>query len=120
MPGPPPALAAGGELVHAVLETIDVGIVACDAAGHLVLFNEAARRFHGGPSDPSVPVERWASRFDLYRPDGVTPLPTAELPLLRALTEGTVRDVELVIAPVGLPAVTVRCSGAHCATPTAP
>ncbi|UUZ53845.1 hypothetical protein LP419_35505 [Massilia sp. H-1] len=35
------------ELINAVLETIDVGVVACSAEGELTLFNRGAREFHG-------------------------------------------------------------------------
>jgi diguanylate cyclase (GGDEF)-like protein len=56
----------------------------------------------GGP-DP------WRGpRGNLYRADGVTPLPPGELPLHRALLENDhVGDVELVIAPPGGPRRTV-------------
>ena len=97
--------------IQAVLDRVDVGIVACDADGHLTVFNDATRRFHGVPADGSVPPEQWPERFALYEADGTTPLPFERVPLLRALREGAVSDVEIVLAPVGLPARLVRCFG---------
>ena len=82
----------------AVLESLSDGVVACDAHGMLTLFNRATREFHGLPEEP-LPPEAWAGRYALYREDGVTPLSTDEIPLLRALRGEEVRDVEMVIAP---------------------
>jgi PAS domain-containing protein len=54
---------------------------------------------------------RWPRHFDLFHPDGKTPLARHELPLLRALAGEPVRDLELVIAPKGRPPRSVRMSG---------
>lgn len=86
------------EFQSAMLESLQAGIVACDAAGVLALFNRAAREFHGMPEE-ALPAEEWSGHFDLFRPDGVTPLPTAEIPLFRAYSGETVRDAEMIIAP---------------------
>ena len=99
------------EFLSGVLDTVSVGIVACDAAGRLTLFNETARALHGTGEDSSVPPSRWPAHFHLFEPDGLTPLPASRAPLYRALTEGSVEHVEVVIAPPGLPARTVRCDG---------
>lgn len=82
----------------AVLEAIEDGIVACDSSGVLTLFNRATREFHGLPEAP-LPAQRWSDHYDLYRPDGITPLPLQEIPLFRALSGEHVRDAEMVIAP---------------------
>lgn len=88
------------KLVDAVLENIADGIVACDADGTLSLFNRATRVFHGLPETP-LPPEEWADYYALYMPDGVTPMPTSEIPLFRALNDETVSNVEMVIAAKG-------------------
>lgn len=46
------------EFLSGVLDTVSVGIVACDAAGRLTLFNETARALHGTGEDSSVPPSR--------------------------------------------------------------
>ncbi len=88
------------EFQAAMLESLQSGVVACDADGVLALFNQAAREFHGMPEEP-LPAEEWAEHFDLFCADGMTPLPTAEIPLFRAYSGESVRDAEMVIAPIG-------------------
>ncbi|MBD2256108.1 GAF domain-containing protein [Pseudanabaena sp. FACHB-2040] len=86
------------ELLKVLLDNVQAGIVACDAEGRLTLFNRVAREFHGLPPQP-LPPERWAAHYDLYRPDGKTPLPLDEIPLFQALQGQSVKNVEMVIAP---------------------
>lgn len=52
--------------MQTVLDTVGVGIVACDAQGHLTVFNSATREFHGMPADPSVNADDWAQHYSLY------------------------------------------------------
>ncbi|MDY0021454.1 PAS domain S-box protein [Arenimonas caeni] len=94
----------------AVLESLSEGIVACDAAGQLTLFNSTTRELHGLPEEP-IPAEEWAAHYNLYQPDGTTPLTMEQVPLFRALRGETVREVEMVIAPGDLPRRCVLCSG---------
>ena len=104
------ALRKEREFLRAMLESLSEGIVACDADGQLTLFNRATREFHGLPPEPIAP-ERWAEHYSLYRGDGRTPMPPAEIPLMRALSGEVIRDQEIVIAPAGLPARHVLCNG---------
>jgi PAS domain S-box-containing protein len=84
--------------LSALLESVEDGIVACDARGIITVFNHAARKFHGLDEAPIQP-ERWAEYYDLYLPDGRTLMKTEEVPLYRALRGEIVRNVEMVIAP---------------------
>lgn len=86
------------EFLAALLEAMDEGVVACDAAGVLTVFNDASRRMHGLPAEP-IPAEMWAEHYSLREPDGVTPLGTDQIPLLRALRGEHVRSEEIVVAP---------------------
>lgn len=81
----------------AVLDSVEDAIVACDAQGTLTLFNRASRQLHGMPEE-GIPPEQWAAHYSLYRPDGVTPLSTDEIPLMRALSGERVRHAEMIIA----------------------
>ena len=92
---------AGRELLNTVLETLDVGIVACDGQGRLTLFNRTSREFHGLPARAEVGPEQWAGQYDLYHADGETPLPAAEAPLYRALKGEVVRETEMAIVRPG-------------------
>lgn len=86
------------ELLQTVLGTIDAGIVACDAEGVLTYFNRATRDLHGLPQEPILAAE-WAEYYNLYQPDGKTPMQQQDVPLFRALDGEHVANVEMVVAP---------------------
>jgi diguanylate cyclase (GGDEF)-like protein/PAS domain S-box-containing protein len=91
------ALRQKQELLDAVLETVDVGVVACDADGHLMLFNRAARAYHGLDADSALPQADWPAHYDLYGEDGLTPLAPGDIPLVRALRGERVQDAGMTI-----------------------
>jgi PAS domain S-box-containing protein len=103
-------LVRANEFLKALLENVQTGVVACDAEGVLTLFNGVTRELHGLPEE-SIPSERWAERYCLYRPDGQTPMVREDVPLYRALRGERVRDAEMVIAPAGTPPRIVLNSG---------
>ena len=80
----------------AVLESVESGVVACDRHGRLTFFNEAAQEIHGLPAQP-LAGERWAEHYHLYRADGETLLPLAEIPLQRALAGERVEQARIVV-----------------------
>lgn len=84
------------QLLDAVLETIDVGVIACSSAGELTLFNRVAREFHGLPVQNTAP-DQWANQYDLFQGDGKTRLAKPDIPLFRALQGEIVRDAEMAI-----------------------
>ena len=88
------------QFLTAVLDSVQDGIVACDANGKLTLFNSATRALHGLPEQP-IPAERWADHYNLYHPDGKRRLATEDIPLFRALKGEKVQGAEIVIAPTG-------------------
>ena len=98
------------ELLDAVLESIDVGVVACDAIGNLTLFNRTARDFHGQDLKSVAPAD-WSQYYSLHHADGRTPMAMDEVPLVRALKGEVVRDGAMVIAPHGRVPYTLMASG---------
>ncbi|MDZ7696909.1 MAG: PAS domain S-box protein [Deltaproteobacteria bacterium] len=92
------ALESERAFLTTVINTIEEAIVICDEEGRLIRFNESARRLHGLPEKP-IPPDQWAWHYDLYRMDGITPLPTEEIPLFRALQGEHVQNAEIVVAP---------------------
>ncbi|MDY6781473.1 MAG: PAS domain S-box protein [Cyanobacteriota bacterium] len=104
------------QFLKALLENLSDGIIACNAEGELTLFNRATLALHGKPP-ASIPVEQWAQYYNLYRPDGKTPMDTEEIPLFRALQGETVRDAEIAIAPPNHPPRFFLASGAPIFTP---
>ena len=103
-------LVQANEFLKALLENVQTGVVACDSAGVLTLFNSVTRALHGLPEEP-LPPEEWAGRYCLYQADGQTPMAIKDVPLYRALQGERVHDAEMVIAPLGVPPRTVLTSG---------
>jgi diguanylate cyclase (GGDEF)-like protein/PAS domain S-box-containing protein len=87
-------------LLTAVMDSISDGVGVVDETGAFLLQNPAARRLLGLDLDVDDP-ERWQSHYGIYRADGVTPFPTEELPLVRAIHGVESDDVELVVRPPG-------------------
>jgi len=84
--------------VEAMLDNLSDGIVACDRHGVLSLFNQAARNFHGLPSQ-AIPPEQWSEHYNLYCADGKTLMPKESIPLYRAFAGETLKNVEMMIVP---------------------
>jgi len=98
------------QLTATVLDSISDGVVLSDASGRLSLLNRAAKDWHGLPA-LDVSVDDLPARYDLYRTDGVTPLPPAESPLARAYAGESLRDEQIMICPAGLPKRRLLASG---------
>lgn len=90
-------LAKERELLNAVLDTIDVGVVACDREGKLNLFNRSTKLFHGVPAGEDLPPEQWSRHYNLFHADGKTAMQAEEIPLLRALAGNIVHGDEMVV-----------------------
>ena len=84
-----------------VLSTVDVGVAVADAEGRLTLLNDTARTWYG--LAPGAPL-------DTVPGAGPQAWQAPGSPLQRALAEGQVAGVELLIAPPGRPTVPVTCS----------
>ncbi|MFI7543362.1 ATP-binding protein [Actinoplanes sp. NPDC049599] len=82
--------------LHSLLDSLDTGVVACDADGRLVLRNAALRHLYElGEGRHTVTSRPGPDR--VYAADGVRPLEPAELPLARAYTGEHVEGQELAI-----------------------
>ena len=108
------------ELLDAVLETIDVGVVACSSDGVLTLFNRAARALHGIHAVPveEISASQYGQHCELFSADGKTCLQKNEVPLFRALNGETIVDAEMVIAPAGRSANFLLASGRPLVSPS--
>ena len=78
-----------------LLDTLDEGIVACDADGRITVFNPAARA-PARPHRGRRPGGEAPSGSRLLRPDG-TPLEPEESPLLLAMSGERLQDIEIVL-----------------------
>ncbi|GAB7190102.1 hypothetical protein NUM3379_08080 [Kineococcus sp. NUM-3379] len=101
---------ARGELNEVVTDTIDVAVVVAGPDGRLTNFNRTARIWHGRDADPELDPERHPEVHGMFQLDGVTPMPARATPLQRALREGSVDGLEIVLAPPGRAPRTVICS----------
>ncbi|PKD42736.1 PAS domain-containing sensor histidine kinase [Rhodohalobacter barkolensis] len=98
------------EFNNAILTSAADGIVACDANGKLVLFNDKAREWHGVDL-MKIPVEEAVHHYDLCHLDGETPLKPSEIPLMRAFNGEAVLNAGMSIVPKGKPARYILASG---------
>ncbi|MGH9083637.1 MAG: diguanylate cyclase domain-containing protein, partial [Acidimicrobiales bacterium] len=86
----------------AMLETIEVGIVSCDADGVLVVGNRAERQmFALDAGIDGQPMNYLDERIDVY--DGGQRLEPDEYPLMRALRGEDVSRIEVLAGPAGGP-----------------
>ena len=86
------------QLMETVLESIDVGIVACDKDGKLTLFNKATKDWHGMPAK-TVPQEKLSEYYGLFNIEGNKALTPEEIPLLKVLNSGRLLNEEIMIKP---------------------
>ncbi|MEU4238617.1 ATP-binding protein [Actinoplanes sp. NPDC026619] len=96
--------------IETVLETIDVGIAACDPAGELTVFNRAAREWHGVHAGEGLPPEDLSDYYGLFDATGTHRLVPEEIPLIRALREGEVHEAEMMIKRLDAADVDLICT----------
>jgi diguanylate cyclase (GGDEF)-like protein/PAS domain S-box-containing protein len=89
------------ELLDAVLETIDVGVAACDGEGRLTLFNRAMRDMVQADAAPDLGADRWPAHYRVYDDSGKRLLDADAQPLVRALRGEKVVDAPLTIDAPG-------------------
>ncbi|WP_257452829.1 sensor histidine kinase [Archangium lipolyticum] len=71
-------------LLRAILDSETEGVVIADATGKLVYLSPFAHKLTGVASLDGPPP-RWSENYGAFYPDARTPLPSAQLPLFRAL-----------------------------------
>ncbi len=83
------------QFLQVLLDTLEEGIVACDAEGHITVFNPAARQLHG-LVEGDDPIGTIPNDQGLLRPDG-SPMTDREHPLVRAMSGEQLRDVGMIL-----------------------
>lgn len=83
-------------LLEAMLDNMADGVVIADTNGKFLLFNQAAERIVGLGATDATPAQ-WTERYGLFCPDTVTPYPSDQLPLARAIRGESSDNVELFI-----------------------
>ncbi|XZN91146.1 MAG: PAS domain S-box protein [Microcoleus sp.] len=98
-------------LLQLLIDSIGEGVVAADTKGNFFLFNPAAENIFGLGSTDTLPDE-WSAKYGLFLSDGVTPYPTADIPLTRAIRGEIVDDAEVFTRHAGKPeGVWVKING---------
>jgi PAS domain S-box-containing protein len=83
-------------ILEATLDGMSDGVAVSDLTGRFLVFNEPARRILGiGPVRSSP--EAWSEDYGLFLPDGSTPFPPDDLPLVRALRGESADQVEMFV-----------------------
>ncbi|MHB1561246.1 MAG: GAF domain-containing protein [Isosphaeraceae bacterium] len=85
------------EILQSVLDCMGDGVVVADAAGQFLVFNPAAGRILG-QDRIELPPGEWSRRYQVFQPDRITPYPSMDLPLMRAIRGESVDQAELFIA----------------------
>ena len=84
------------QLTNTIFNSMGDGVIAVDARGAFKIFNPSAERILGnGPLDTSP--DGWSKNYGFFFPDRVTPFPSDELPLSRALKGESSDEVEMFV-----------------------
>ena len=89
------ALEAQSRMLKLVLDSVGEGLIAADRDGHFLIWNDSAKKLMGRGAT-ELPSEQWTPHYKVFLPDGITPYPPEDLPLVRALRGESVR-VELMV-----------------------
>ncbi len=84
-------------LLETILESMEVGILSCNAQGELTIINKSVRKWWPNTTFQERSLPKISKSLKLYKPDGVTPLSVEEKPLLNTLKGGVVKNQEVVI-----------------------
>jgi PAS domain S-box-containing protein len=88
-------------MLQSVLDSMTEGLAAVDEQGKFVIWNAAAEKILGmGATD--LPNPEWTAHYGLFLSDTVTPFPTEQLPVLRAI-RGAVSTTEMFVRNRQLP-----------------
>lgn len=82
-------------MLQSVLGSMAEGLVAADEQGEFVLWNAAAEKILGMGATNLAPQE-WSEHYGFFLTDTVTPFPSDQLPLVRAL-HGEVSTTEMFV-----------------------
>ena len=91
------ALQRQSRLMDLIFNTISDGVTVTDENENYLIRNPSTERMTG-KSVPGMPFEQAPETFGLFLPDGTTPFPAADLPLVRAVRDGeSTDDVEILV-----------------------
>jgi signal transduction histidine kinase/PAS domain-containing protein len=83
------------DLLEAILNSISDGVAVVDEDGEFLMHNPAGRLLVG--VQDRAGTGSWQNHYGLFMPDGQTPFPTEELPLVLAMAGESTDQIEMVI-----------------------
>ncbi len=84
------------QVLDAIIRSMGDGVVVADAEARFTLFNPSAERIVGiGMTDR--PPDEWTDLYGVFYADTVTPVPTDQLPVVRAVRGDNVEALQLFI-----------------------
>lgn len=89
-------LRAREQQLSTIIESMSDGLVVANRKGDITLSNPASQWLSGvTPTDR--PSDEWTGMFGVFEPDGRTPFPPEQLPLVRAMRGDPCNEVELIM-----------------------
>ena len=82
--------------METIFNSISDGVVVADENGNFSIFNPSAARIVGIGETDTGP-DQWTKHYGIFFPDRVTPFPTEELPLVRAIQGEPSDEVEMFV-----------------------
>ena len=99
------------KLLQTILDSLSEGVVATNLKGEFLVANPIAQEIAGMAPVDEAP-EEWSETYGTFYPDKVTPVPSTELPLYKAMQGKTTDDVKLVLRNQNRPhGVSISVSG---------
>ncbi|MCE2397184.1 PAS domain S-box protein [Candidatus Poribacteria bacterium] len=84
------------QLTDTIFNSMGDGVIAADTSGNFTIFNPSAQRILGiGPIDTTP--DKWSDNYGFFFTDRITPFPSDELPLARALQGEASDEVEMFV-----------------------
>jgi two-component system, cell cycle sensor histidine kinase and response regulator CckA len=71
-------------MLQSVLDSMSEGLVVADVEGKFIIWNPAADKLLGLGA-ANIDIQEWSHHYGLYLPDNLTPFPSDQLPLARAI-----------------------------------
>ena len=83
-------------LMDIVFNSISDGVIVANEEGEFLFFNKVAEEIVGIGATEGVP-EEWADVYGTFYPDQITPIPSTELPLYKAIQGETTDDIDIFV-----------------------
>jgi rsbT co-antagonist protein RsbR len=85
------------DLLRTILDQVPMAVLAVDLNGEKTFSNRESKRILEVRGELEGAPEGWSDKYGAFLPDGVTPCPTEQLPLVRAMGGEVVRGGELCL-----------------------